>query len=254
VAVVDFFCFPLPRADEAALFDFGGIDFAARLAELRHPAIAHRQVALFDPERIDAAARAAGDGFSFAALAPLGRADAEERLARAKVAGVRTVVFHPYLQDVDDDRTGAAAALALRASRLGFVVAVCTAWGSRKIYRIDPLKVALAVAGTVTTPVVLVHGGGGRAREAMLIADAFPHVRLETSFSLSYWAGSPVEDDLAFAVRKLGAHRVVFGSDAPFVDTAKALDDHRAFLDRHRFTAAEAERIMGGTAAELLGI
>jgi predicted TIM-barrel fold metal-dependent hydrolase len=96
------------------------------------------------------------------------------------------------------------------------------------------------------------HGGGRQVLEAMLVAADAPQVLLETSFSLPYYVGSSVDTDFAFAMRKLGAARWMFGSDAPFVPLGESVERTREFFDRHHFTAAEADQIFHGTAAALL--
>jgi predicted TIM-barrel fold metal-dependent hydrolase len=102
--------------------------------------------------------------------------------------------------------------------------------------------------------VVFSHGGGAKVLDAMLAADAFPNVLLETSFSLSYWLGSSVETDMAYAMRKLGAHRWLYGSDAPFIPMVTALNDHLRFFERHGFAQCDVEAIMGGNARKYLEV
>ncbi len=132
-------------------------------------------------------------------------------------------------------------------------VILCTAYGSRKIYSHQSLPLAAAVAAEVDCPVVLAHCGGAKIVEAMLLADAYANIFLETSFTLPYWMGSSVETDIAFAIRKLGPERWLFGSDAPFVPMGNALAAHRDFFLKHDFSEYQIEQIMGGTALRLLG-
>lgn len=255
--LVDAFRFHGAAADEAELLDLpaGAIESAVR--ELPGEGVSHALVALFDARlcRPEMAPLLAGsDALSFTVMPPLDDDAGPGFVREAADIGVKGVVFHPYLQDIGPGKIPVMVDLARRASDAGLLVGVCTAYGGRKIFDIDPLKAAVAVAEAVTTPVFFNHAGGARILDALLIADAFPQVYLETSFSLSYWTGSSIESDMAFAMRKLGRGRWVFGSDAPFVDQQRAIHDHLAFFDRHGFTAAERDEVMGGTMAQLLGL
>ena len=61
-----------------------------------------------------------------------------------------------------------------------------------------------------------------------------------------------METDLAFAIRKLGSARFMFGSDCPFVPQARALAGIRGFLERHRFSDADRRNLLWKTAESLL--
>jgi predicted TIM-barrel fold metal-dependent hydrolase len=114
------------------------------------------------------------------------------------------------------------------------------------------VRLAAHLSGVVRCPIVMSHGGGRQVLDAMLVAADAPQVLLETSFSLPYYVGSSIEIDFAFAMRKLGASRWMYGSDAPFVPVPRSLEIAREFFDRHGFSAAEIEQILHGTASALL--
>jgi predicted TIM-barrel fold metal-dependent hydrolase len=255
---VDAFRFSLERASERDLFDLSNQNMAA----LPLPqGCRHALYALFDSEVITRGNQAeairkatASNRASFSYLAPLDQVDAEERISEAARLGIKALVLHPYLQNIVGARLERAIVLASVAEKLGLFVQVCTAYGSRQIYAIRPLDVALAVAEAVNCPVVLTHGGGAKVLDALLIADALPNVVLDTSFSLSWWLGSRIEDDFAFAMRKLGLNRWMYGSDAPFKSFEQSTQDHMSFLSRHGFSDSECEALMSTTAAKLLGI
>jgi predicted TIM-barrel fold metal-dependent hydrolase len=190
--------------------------------------------------------------FAYALAVDFRRPDASERLERARAAGVAALKFHPYLQRItraDHDR---AAALARDADRLGMFVMVCGSYGTRALERHDGVRLAARLADEVRCPIVLSHGGGRQVLDAMLVAADAPQLLLETSFSVPYYEGSSIDTDFAFAMRKLGASRWMYGSDAPFVALDLAPAQTRGFLDRHRFVAADIDQIMYGTAAALL--
>jgi predicted TIM-barrel fold metal-dependent hydrolase len=180
------------------------------------------------------------------------RPDAAGRLERARSLGVAALKFHPYLQQIVPADFDRAAALAREAERLGMFVMVCCSYGTRALERHDGVRLAASLAGQIRCPIVMSHAGGRQILDAMLVAADAPQVLLETSFSLPYYVGSTIETDFAFAMRKLGATRWMYGSDAPFVGVTESLECTRNFFERHRFPAADVDQMLHGTAAALL--
>jgi predicted TIM-barrel fold metal-dependent hydrolase len=95
---------------------------------------------------------------------------------------------------------------------------------------------------------VLAHMNQHEPQGAMDLAEKYPNLLLETS-----WQPAEV---IGEAVRRVGARRVLFGSDWPFVG-----DNMRVGIDRIRdcvetgmFTEAEAALILGENAAEIFKI
>lgn len=256
--IVDCFVHPVALPNEQALFAINAATLRADLRTISEGMSAlnvdRALLALFRPEFHADAQRTSAERFDVSTLADFRDRDALERLRHLAECGVRSITFHPYLQEVACDAWPAALAYARKAERLGMFICVCTAYGSRNIYNIEVLPFATAVAEAVDCPVVFAHCGGAKVIDAMLVADAYPNVLLETSFSLSYWLGSSVEIDMAYAMRKLGVGRWLFGSDAPFVPMTQALDDHLNFFARHGFSDVDIEAIMGGNATKQLGI
>lgn len=256
--IVDCFVHPVVQPNERALFAINAASLQADLptiAELMSTLRVDRALlALFRPEFYADAHRTGAERFDVSPLADFRDRDGLDRLRQLSQCGVRSITFHPYLQDLSREAWPAALAYAREAAHLGMFICVCTAYGSRNIYHIEVLPFATAVAETVDCPVVFAHCGGAKVIDAMLVADAYSNVFLETSFSLSYWLGGSVEIDMAYAMRKLGVGRWLFGSDAPFVPMAQALDDHFRFFGRHGFGDVDIEAIMGGNASKQLGI
>ncbi|HEY7773173.1 MAG TPA: amidohydrolase family protein [Marinagarivorans sp.] len=242
MAIIDSFCFPVTRTDELSLFEQAPVELSSlprTRADKRYLCLFTRALKACDDfmSQVDADASVGVLGLIPANLSP---GDYWWQL-QAQFSGF---VLHPYLQGLQADNLGGLSAC-IDAGIIGRrPIFICTAVGSPKMYSIDPLKVASAVANKVSSPVVLAHAGGAKIIEAMLIADAHEHVFLETSFSLPYWLGSSVEQDTAFAIKKIGAHRFLYGSDAPFCSEQKALDAHYAFFDRHGVDADSIGKIM----------
>lgn len=178
-----------------------------------------------------------------------------ERLGQLREVGVSGIKFHCYIQQLSEADFAACVALSTLAQSLGLAVMVDTSYGSLDMYRFDNLRLAAAIATQVRhVPIVLLHSGGARCIEALLLADAADNVYLETSFSLPYYLGSSIERDLAFAYRKLGDERVVYGSDFPYVGLEESKDKFLSFLERWEFSTQAVERILRWNGMAVLGL
>lgn len=253
--IVDAFRFPTNTADESSLFTARGCE--RDIENL--PQIAHSGYALFDRQALAGFGHDKNDshsvGFSsdsWFCLLELHQERGREQVSRLKQLGFAGVVIHPYLQKIQtEEQIKTAIGLCTEASRQGLLILICTAYGSELLFDIQPLRIAQRIVQVVATPVILVHGGGAKVVDALLLAAAFPHVMLDMSFSLNYWKGSSVEQDFAFAIQKLGSERWLFASDAPFVSQAQAVSDHIDFFVKYRFSDKVILNVMSDNAKRL---
>ncbi len=259
--VVDFFRFPYESASEGDLFKINNYELRKCLEGSTHPKVVHSMMALFDSsvvfdkiqrEIIIKLIRLKNNSFSY--MPDIENNIGEEQIDAAAKIGCTAIVFHPYLQCINHDKIERVKQLSIYAAKKGMFICVCSAYGSKDIFKYKPLEVVVAVAEVVDLPVVIVHGGGAKVLDAFLIAEAFPHVYLDTSFSLHYWSGSPVEAEYAFAIKKLGTDRCIFGSDAPFGLLDETIKTHVDFCNKYGFTKEEKSQLLSGTATRLLGL
>jgi hypothetical protein len=180
-----------------------------------------------------------------------GLGGALDRLAAAGVGGVK---FHSYVQRIADADIPAALDAARAAAERGVFVCIDASYGTTRLYDYDNLKLAAAIVREVrTVPIVILHSGGARRWEAMLLAEDNPNVLLETSFTLPYYEGSAIAGDLAFIYRKIGVDRVLYASDFPYVGLDASIACMERFLEAHAFSAAERAAILGGNARRVFG-
>lgn len=129
-------------------------------------------------------------------------------------------------------------------------VFVTTAYGTPDLYRYDSLEfLTLALRelkGAV--PVVALHGGGHRFKDLVLLADAHPELTIDLSFSILYYAGSSLAADWAWAMRRLGPGRFVFGSDEPFASRKDTLASFSSLMKSAGWDASSRAKALCGNA------
>lgn len=158
---------------------------------------------------------------------------------RTNMIGVK---LHPHWHDY---RTGVAMPLLRRAEELGLPVLIHLGFGPRGDYRaicsaFPKLRVIAAHAGVPFYDDLWRH--------------AKDHPNLFVDLSSPY-----IDEPLArAAVRALGAHRCLYGTDAPYgfhdADGSYDYGAIRGWVERMPLTTSERERVLAGNAAELLGI
>ena len=113
------------------------------------------------------------------------------------------------------------------------------------MYDFDNLKLVAFLSQNIQkSPIIILHSGGARIFDAMLIADACPNVFLETSFSLEYYKGCSLEKDMLYAYKKLGANKVIYASDYPAVGTLQeSINNQINWLGQCDFSDTELEKV-----------
>ena len=166
-------------------------------------------------------------------------------MKEAKEYGVDAIKFHCYQQDIKNDVMNKYLEVAINASLLEMPIYIDCSYGSLKLYENDNLRLATIIASNVSNvPIILLHSGGSRILEAMLIAEAAQNVYLDMSFTITYYKDSSVEQDMAFAYKKIGYKRIIYGSDRPYVGEEDSKSETLKFLDKYNYKESEIDDIM----------
>lgn len=175
-----------------------------------------------------------------------------DQLESLKFAGVSAITFHSYHQFITRSKYARYAELASWAEDLKMPVLVDGSYGTLDMYNIDNLELVAYLASIVKSiPIIIMHSGGSRVLEAMLLAESTSNLFMDTSFTLPYYTGSSVENDLAFAYKKIGSERVVYGSDHPYISHDASLAATLRFFDKYNFSSSEQDWILKGTFSRL---
>jgi uncharacterized protein len=191
---------------------------------------------------------------AFTTIIDFRRADIAEYLQMVKNAGIKGIIFNSYLQEIADSDFASVLNACKIAAGLGLFICIDGSYGTSKMYTYDNMKLACFIADNITSvPIVIIHSGGYRILEAMLLAADKKNVWLDTSFSLPYYIGSSIEQDYAFAYKRIGTHRVMYGSDYPYDNSDNAIKIHLDFFRKHNFTESEIEHIFFNNATNFPG-
>jgi len=180
--------------------------------------------------------------------------NSREHMLRLREKGVTAIKFHSYVQDLTDDVIPLAVACAKMAAEEGLMICIDASYGGRKLYQCDNLRLTCEVLLAVEdTPVIILHSGGLRCLDAMLICLDAENAWLETSFSLVFYKGmGTVEENLALAYRKVGPERLLYGSDCPYVMPKDSIEAHQEFFGRFGFSDGDLEKIFHRNALRLM--
>jgi predicted TIM-barrel fold metal-dependent hydrolase len=176
---------------------------------------------------------------------------AEREINEAHARGARILSVHPASDGIDPNHDFYLKQLEL-ATALGWIVLVQTgAPKAHLVYRRPEYSEIGRFENWFQTwpktPFVVARMGFNEPERAMDLAELHPNIVLETSWQ-------PVET-IAEAVRRVGAERVVFGSDWPIMGNNQRVGLHRIrdAVASQMFSEADGDKILGGNAESLLG-
>jgi predicted TIM-barrel fold metal-dependent hydrolase len=213
--------------DRAVVFTLGGL--------FRDPERTNEEIA-------EAAARFPDRLIPFATVNPRDGQRALDELERAVTQlGHRGVKLHPWNQSFFANSEAA-----LEVARAGEALGVPFLLHSGTPPTSAPLQIAEMARVAPGTTFILGHMGlPDMWREAIIAADRYPNILLET-------CGAPTLA-IRLAIERLGAERVVYGSDLPF-GWPQNLQFQLSKIRDIGLAAEDERKVLGATMAQLLGI
>jgi len=154
------------------------------------------------------------------------------------------IKFHSYIQRIDSSLDKKISDICKFASDLGLLISICCSYGTKDLYKYNGVRIISELLNEISTPILALHAGGKKILDLMLIAEQSSNVYIDLSFSLSYYLGSSVENDIAFSINKLGSERWLYGSDHPYEDMSLSIKNIMKFFSRHKFSKSDIQNIM----------
>ncbi|GMW03438.1 MAG: hypothetical protein AMXMBFR84_45720 [Candidatus Hydrogenedentota bacterium] len=163
--------------------------------------------------------------------------------------------LHPRWQKITKDHWPTVFELVRQAAKRGRPTIIdCFAYGKGAL-RDDSLELIEATAEAVPeAKLIIAHMGGTRILDALILARTSYTIYLDLSLILSVYRGSHLEQDIFYAIRRIGADRCLYGSDFPEVGMSTSLTDMKTALVARGFSDDEMEWIFHKTAAHVLGL
>lgn len=190
----------------------------------------------------------------FASVDPLGGEKSIEQLEQDVLQyNLKGLKLHPRLQDfsINDPRI---IPLVNKAADLGLPIVVDTFPNGAGMEGSFPLLLDRLATDVPKANIIMAHFGGYKLWDALFVAKAHPRMFVDLSYTLLYFRGSSLERDLGFAIKKLGSHKCIYGSDHPEMEINKTLDASLEVLNHYRLSSQDMENILGKTISSLLSL
>jgi len=164
---------------------------------------------------------------------------------------MKMLKLHPSLQNFDPLSKAVVKLLEVCAELEVPALFDCFPFGrNRPIVSSTPLVFDKLAKMVPSTKIILAHAGGHRVLDACMVAKSNANILLDISYSPVYFEGSSVPKDFIYAINKVGARRVLYGSDYPEVRLDHALAAARQLVID--LPAMDQDLIFGGSVGQLL--
>lgn len=190
----------------------------------------------------------------FASVEPLKGKSAIGEFERAVAQlGLKGLKLHPRLQGFGHADLMQIVPLIEKAADLRTPILIDAFPYGQDLFRTRavPLINDLAIA-VPRARLIMAHAGGHQLFDAMLVAKANTNVFLDISLTPLYYRGTSIETDLGFVIRKVGAERVLYGSDHPDRPFLSTFSETIALLEGYGLTASQMDAVLGNNLTDLL--
>lgn len=176
--------------------------------------------------------------------------DFEALAASGRICGLK---LHPRRQQFGPEALPVLKALTERAAAHDLPVLVDSFPYGKGALRDQTLEMIEAMSEAVpSAKLIIAHMGGIRILEALILARTSYTIFLDLSLIYAVYRNSHIEQDIFYAIRRIGPDRCLYGSDHPDVVLTDAYNAMRAALDANGFDDNEQDLIFGGVAQNVL--
>lgn len=190
----------------------------------------------------------------FASVEPLKGGQAVEEFEQSILAlGLKGLKLHPRLQGFGVDHVTQVEPLIRKASELDVPILFDAFPYGQDVFKTQAIALINDLAAAVPEArIILAHAGGYQLFDAFVVAKANRNVFLDISFTPQYYRGTSIINDLGFVIHKLGAERILYGSDHPEMPLLPTFEDTTKILEGYGLTSSQMEAILGNNMLGLL--
>ena len=167
-----------------------------------------------------------------------------------KLMDIDAIKFHSYHQNITSKDYDKIIGICYQSEK---IIIIDTSYGSTKMYKNSPMELACLVAEEVKDkPIILLHSGGLKCMEAMLLAQSQNNIYLETSFSYLNFYGSNIACDLRYIYKNIGSDKILFASDSPYCPLEEQIYIFDKMLSEIGFDSNAKNKVFYQNALDLL--
>lgn len=174
-------------------------------------------------------------------------ADVDEKLSEIANQGIKMVKLLPYEQKLYYKDFDSVCEYALKLQKYGMILTVCGSYGSKDIYHTNGVELAAHILNRgFTNPLIIAHGGMVRQLDVDTLMCEFENLYIDISFTIPYWWGSHVIDDLHFVLKHYNYDRAFWGSDYPYYSFEEEIRYFDLFCEKYQINKKNKEKIQLG--------
>lgn len=170
-----------------------------------------------------------------------------EQLLDIKRAGIKMIKLLPYEQQLYYEDYPLVCDFAQQIQEQKMVLTICGSYGSKDVYKTNGVELAAAVLNSgFTNPLILAHGGMVRQLDAYSLMVEYPNLYMDLSFTIKYWWGSHIIQDIYFTLNKFNFMRAFYGSDYPNMTLKEAREYFDRFCDMFEIAEKDRKKLLEG--------
>lgn len=171
--------------------------------------------------------------------------DIDKKLDNVQACGIKIIKILPYEQGIHYEHFEQVCEYAKKIQERNMILTICGSYGSKDVFKTNGVKLAAAVLNSgFTNPLIVAHGGMVRQLEVHSLMCEFRNLYLDLSFTIPYWWGSHIIDDLYFVLEKDNFEHVFWGSDYPYHSHELEIEYFEKFCDKYEISNENKEKIL----------
>jgi len=187
-------------------------------------------------------------------ITPGSRGTTRELYYSVHSLGYQGLKLHPRFNNINLESKDTAL-LCQEAGNLGIPVLICAFIDGKNLkHGILPQHFAALAEKCYGTNFIWAHMGGYKVLDFLFLGKPLPNVFMDFSFTLQYFQGSSVIQDVVYAMRNMKFERIFYGSDYPDRPMGEALKIAIDTLRSNAISDNELDKLFFANASKHLSI
>ena len=158
---------------------------------------------------------------------------------------IKRIKFHSYFQKISKKNYKNIIEICKFAEERNISILVDASYGTLMMNKYDNIDLIISIADKIKkTPIIILHSGGININKALLIAVMQNNIFLETSFTMTWFKGSRIWDDLCFAYKKIGFDKIIYASDSPYIKKEESFRDFLKFSRKYKISKLDVNKML----------